>query len=491
MGNVLKDIDYKGVFSYFEEISGIPRGSKNNKGISDYLVEFAKTHNLKYMQDEFLNVIIIKEASKGYEEVPTIILQGHMDMVCEKDNGSNHDFTKDGLELVIKDDYIYANGTTLGADNGIAIAYALSILESTNLSHPRLEVIITTDEEIGMDGAAGLNVDNLQGKFMINIDSENEDVLLSSSAGGLTGTSVLPLEYENKRGTKIVLNINGLLGGHSGVEIDKNRTNANLLMSRLLFDLEQKMPLSLIRFTGGLKDNAIPRESYAEIVIAEKDMDMFKSEYNQLIKDYKLELKTSEPNFKSNYSVTENGIYQVICKPSLDKIQTILLYAPQGVLVMSSDIKELVESSLNLGILEIDNGKAEFCYSVRSSVNSYKNFISNKLKNLTVYLGGQYYVRGEYPAWEYKKDSSLRQLFINVFKDQYGKEPIIEAIHAGLECGIIANKISGLDIVSLGPNMDDIHTPKERLNISSTKRVYDYIVNVLEKSINIKIDSSI
>ncbi|BCN30539.1 aminoacyl-histidine dipeptidase [Anaeromicropila herbilytica] len=486
MSSMLKDIEYKGIFQIFEEISAIPRGSRNNKQISDYLVSFAEKHGLNYKQDEVLNVIITKEATSGYEECPTVIIQGHMDMVCEKDSNIDHDFLTQGLELVVKDDFISANGTTLGGDDGIAIAYALAILSSDEIKHPRIEAIFTTDEEIGMDGAIGLDTTELRGKYMFNIDSEEEGILLSSAAGGLTATAKLPLEYSKETGIKVSIAIKGLLGGHSGSEIDKNRTNATLLMGRLLFELEKDIVFHAIDLCGGGKDNAIPRESSCTLLIQESDKARFEGALKEQIDHYKKELATSEPHLEIDYHVGDKSEENVITAESMVQILHMILFAPNGIQTMSADIKGLVESSLNLGIFHIEKNQAVFGYAVRSSVDSYKQFMSKKLETLITKLGGAYSTSGEYPAWEYKKDSKLRELSVRVYEEMYGKKPEIQAIHAGLECGIIASKLDGIDIISLGPDMFDVHTPKERLNITSTKRVYDYVLKVLEEFKGIK-----
>jgi dipeptidase D len=486
MGSILNDIEYKGIFGYFEEISSIPRGSKNNKKISDYLANFAKEKGLPFVQDEYYNVIITKEATPGYEDCPTVIIQGHMDMVCEKDSNVDHDFTTQGLELMVKDDFVYANGTTLGGDDGIAIAYALAILASDDIKHPRLEVIFTTDEEIGMDGAIGLDATNLRGEYMFNIDSEEEGIFLSSSAGGLTASANIPLEYEAGEGLKVLVDIKGLFGGHSGMEINKNRTNATILMGRLLFDLDKNVSYHIIDLQGGSKDNAIPREAYITLLIDESSKDQFSSELEKLIDIYKNELSTSEPHLSIEYKMEGFVKEQVVRKVDASKVLQMILYSPNGVQVMSADIDGLVESSLNLGIFRFEDNKALFGYAVRSSLDSYKQFMSDKIKTIVLGLGGSYTTSGVYPAWEYKKDSKLREISVKVYEEMYGKTPEIQAIHAGLECGILASKLKGIDIISLGPDMFDVHTPKERLNVSSTKRVYDYMLSVLEafKGIN-------
>ncbi|BCJ95205.1 aminoacyl-histidine dipeptidase [Anaerocolumna cellulosilytica] len=480
MNPILVEKDYKKVLHYFNEISAVPRGSKNNTAISNYLVEYAKSHGLEYVQDEYENVVIIKEASKGYENAPAVIIQGHMDMVCEKTNDCTHDFLTEGIDLFVDGDYIHADRTTLGADNGIALAYSLAFLEDETLKHPRIEAIFTTDEEVGMDGAIGLDVSILKGKYLINVDSEEEGSLLISSAGGLTATCELPVKRINEKGLKVHLSISELQGGHSGAEIHKNRTNATKLMARLLFELKDSTDFYLADLAGGLKDNAIPREASSYIVVESKELDALQETVKSLTAKYKNELVTSEPGLTIDVAVQEEGKYSVLHPTSFEKLLFLLLNTPNGVQVMSSDISGLVESSLNLGIFKMEEEKAVYCFSVRSSVNSYKQFICSRLQYMANFLGGEFYVRGQYPAWEYKKESFLRDHMCKIFKEQYGREAKLEAIHAGLECSFFAEKIPGVDIVSLGPDMNDIHTPKERLSISSAIRVYQYLEKVIE-----------
>lgn len=476
---VLDEIDYMNVFHYFEEISNIPRGSGNNQPMSDYLVAFAEEHNLNYTRDEALNVIITKEATKGYESCPTLILQGHMDMVCEKKSDSDHDFLTEGLELCIEDDYLFANGTTLGGDDGIAVAYGLAILSSDSIEHPRLEVVITTDEEVGLIGATNLDVSSLKGTYMINLDSEEEDILLTGCAGGMRAVCKLPLSFKKTEGKKISVQVKGLLGGHSGSEIDKNRVNADILLGRLLFDL-RKHSFELLSVSGGLKDNAIPREALAELIVKEEDSYDLINEIKFLLEKYKNEYRANEPDLTIAIQQGEEKEYLVMDEKTKENVLFMLLQTPNGIQVMSPNINGLVESSLNLGVLKMEEGEIEFSYSVRSSLSSYKWFLNDKLQNLVTFLGGTYEYYGEYPGWEYKKNSKLRDIYSNAYRELYGKEIKVETIHAGLECGIIAEKIKDLDIISVGPDMFDIHTTEERLSISSTKRVFDLLLKVLK-----------
>lgn len=495
----LEQMDYKGIFSYFSEICAIPRGSGNERKISDYLVTFAKSRNLEYTQDEAMNVIIIKEASKGLENEPAILLQGHMDMVCEKVKASTHDFLNDGIRMAVDGDYIHAEGTTLGADNGIAIAYIMAMLSDEELQHPRLEAVITADEEVGMHGAHALDCSKLKARYMINLDSEEEGYLLVSCAGGLRTTCSLPVNRVDGYGKKVKIKIGGLKGGHSGMDIDKNRTNASRLLGRLLFDLRESHEFGVITMQGGFKDNVIPREAEAELLIsADRDIEEenkdiekvisgkyadIKEKITQLMKVYQKELASSEPEL--NFELLDKGAAD--CRPlhhvSFEKVLFILLNMPDGIQVMSSDIEGLVESSLNLGIFNIGEEKAEFTDSVRSSFGSYKYFIGSRLEYLISFLGGNFEIRADYPAWEYKKDSRFREHLQRIHKEMYQKDMKVEAIHAGLECGIICEKLPDIDIVSIGPDMDRVHTVEERLSISSAVRVYKFLEQIVKEKI--------
>lgn len=477
---ILEQIDYKKIFYYFEEISNIPRGSNNNLAISDYLVSFAEEHNFEYVRDNSLNVIIYKEASKGYEAVPTLILQGHMDMVCEKLPDVEHDFTKEGLQLKTDGEYIYAEGTTLGGDDGIFLAYALAILDNDEIIHPRLEVVCTTDEEIGMCGAVELDSSLIEGSYLINIDSEEEDKILTSCAGGMTACIKLPLQYEKVQEKQLKIMISGLIGGHSGMDIDKNRTNANILLGRLLYDLS-KHNYHIMQLSGGQKDNVITRDAVAYVTIEEDKIYSLINDIKFFTEIYKGELRSSEPNLSVMVEQGEVKEYRVLDRHSMDKLIFTLLTIPNGVQVMSSNIPNLVESSLNLGIFYTDESYVYYSFSVRSSLSSYKQLMSNKLKLLAEFVGASYEVKGEYPAWEYNKDSRLRNIAVTVYEKHYGREPIIEAIHAGLECGILSSKMNNADIISIGPDILDIHSPNERLNISSAIRVFDYLLSIMQE----------
>ncbi|MBE5936264.1 MAG: aminoacyl-histidine dipeptidase [Lachnospiraceae bacterium] len=480
MERVLENIDYRNIFKYFEEICNIPHGSGNNKKISDYLVRFAVDRGLEYYQDEALNVIIYKPASEGMEDVPGVIIQGHMDMVCEKDSDSNHNFEEDPLELIIEDGWIKANKTTLGADDGIGVAYALAILDEKNMKHPAIEVLITTDEETGMDGAEALDGSKIKGKYLMNLDSEDEGVILSSCAGGLRTDCTMPVERQMYKGTTFNVGISGLKGGHSGTEIVNNGKNATIELARILYMCRKEADFVLFDMNGGQKDNVIPNTANARIVVADNEANKLEKLFRECASQLKAEYRSCEPDVEYTLVKLKEDNQLALTSCATDKVLRILQLVPNGVQVMSSLVDGLPESSLNLGIMKLTDDKLVTSHSVRSSVNEYKRYINEKLVMLYEQFGGNAVMRSEYPAWEYKEDSYLREVCMNVFKNMYGRNARIEAIHAGLECGILAGKIEGLDIVSFGPDMRDIHTSRERLNIESTKRVYDYIKNIIE-----------
>ena len=478
---ILENCEPKQVFYYFEEICKIPHSSGNTRQISDYLVNFAKNHGFDYVQDELNNVVIYKPATPGYENAPTVILQGHMDMVCEKRPDVEHDFTKDGLKLSVENGFVSANGTTLGGDDGIAVAYALALLDSKDLPHPALEVLITVDEEIGLLGAVDFDCSVLKGRRMINLDSEAEGSLWISCAGGLSAVSHIPVLRTDAEGEKLQIKICGLMGGHSGSEIDKKRANANVLMGRFLYGLKREAYYEIISLAGGQKDNAITRESLCEILVSEEDIAAVKA-YAARVQD----------GLREEYSGSDNGIsvqiteaghesVQVLHPTSREKILFYLMEIPFGIQKMSSNIEGLVETSTNIGIVRLSEDEFFASSGVRSSVEAARDALSDKIQYLTEFLGGEYEAQGAYPAWEYRKESPLRDKMVSVYEDMYGQKPAVVAIHAGLECGLFYKKIDGLDCVSLGPDMKDIHTSEELLDIASTERVWNYLVKVLKE----------
>lgn len=469
MSIVLSGLRPKRVFQIFEDICSIPHGSGNTKQISDYCVNFAKKLGLYVLSDELNNVIIKKPASLGYENCEPVVLQGHLDMVCEKEADCDFDFSIDAIKLKVSGDYVSACTTTLGGDDGIAVAIILAILEDSMLKTPPLEAIFTTDEETGMYGAAGLDTSGITAKRFINIDSEDEGVFTVGCAGGTRADISLPLKSEAYSGKAYKVEISGLIGGHSGTEINKGRLNANKVLAGFLKKLGKGTLISEI--SGGSKDNAIPVNACCVVC---SNADIFK-----LAKEYENESRSPEDN---NLTITVSNAKCKIAfsRESSKQIIDILSELPSGVVSMSRDIDGLVETSLNLGIIKIQDKAFHISLSVRSSKSAEKKKIIKRLEEISKKHNADFSTYGDYPAWEYRKNSPLRDKMIEVFKYMYGSQPKIEVIHAGLECGLFAEKIKDIDAVSIGPDLFDIHTPRERLSISSVERTYNYICNVLE-----------
>ena len=476
MKNILEGLEPQSVLNYFEQISQIPRGSGNEKTISDYLCNFAKELNLEYIQDEHLNVIIKKKATEGYENCPGVIIQGHMDMVCEKNKSSNHDFLNDPIQLRVDGDMIYATDTTLGADDGIAVAYAMAILASDDIKHPALEVLITTDEEVGMTGAINLDASNLNGKYMINIDSEEEGFILVGCAGGNRNCISLPLEFTNSDKQGILIELKGLLGGHSGSEIDKNHANSNKLMGRILNLLD--VDYDLVSINGGLKQNAIPRECDAIVVVDKKDMDEFKAQISDIQKIFNHEYQVSDPDIK--IEISEASFDKVLTDDCKDKIIKILNLIPNGVQTMCADIPGLVESSTNIGVVTTKENTMLFENATRSSIGTIREDINYKIKLLADCVGADYEETDPYPEWERAIDSKLEKISLETYKNLTGKDAQIITIHAGLECGLFLQKMEACEAISIGPDTYDAHTPNEHISISSIKNVWDYLIALLE-----------
>lgn len=477
--NVLKDLNPKKVFGFFEEMCQIPHGSGNEKAISDYLVNFAKERNLEVIQEEKEpNVIIRKPATEGYENIPAVIIQGHMDMVCEKDSDVDHDFEKDPLNLMIDGDFVKAKGTTLGADNGIAVAYGLAILDASDLKHPAIELFVTTNEETGMYGAIAADPKNLKGKTLLNIDSEEEGVFLVSCAGGVTNTVNIKAEYEDAKNEALRIEINGLKGGHSGQEIGKQRGNANKIMGRLLNSIKNEVEFNIVTICGGSKHNAIPRE--AEVIITTEVSNVSKVQEiaSNVLKTVKEELRVQDPDI--TITVEKSECKKQLTKDVTEKIVSYLVLVPDGVQTMSEDIKGLVESSLNLGVIEFNEDKITFVSSIRSSVKSLKYAIADKIASLAKLIGAELVSDSDYPEWQYEPNSKIRDLSIQTYKELTGEDAKIDAIHAGLECGLLKEKMQDVDMISFGPNLYDVHTPSERMSISSVEKVWNFIVKLLE-----------
>ena len=471
MINVTQSKSAGNVFNFFDEISKIPRGSENTKKIADYLVSFAKARSLDFIRDEKDNVVIRKSATEGYESRSGIIIQGHTDMVIQKAAGVTFDMEKEGVRLIVDGDYIPADGTTRGADDGIAVAYALAILDSDDIPHPELEAVFTSDEEIGLIGATALDCKKIKGRMMINIDSDVEGVFTAGCAGGRRADITLKASATTASGDKYTLMIDGLKGGHSGVEINKGRTNA---VKRLGEYLAAIPDIRLISLSGGVADNAIPPSAIAEFISSRTT-----SELSEIVNDVKKQLPPCAEH--ENITLVKAGdACSALTSESSKNLISLICELPSGVIAMSEDIKGQVETSLNLGIANLSDGVMTLSFSLRSAKGAEKEKLSERVKEIAKKHGASISEHGDYPAWEYRKDSPLRDTMCRVYKEMYGKDAEVITIHAGLECGIFSDKIEGLDCISMGPDAHDIHTPDERLSISSTVRVWEYLLEVLK-----------
>ena len=473
----LAGLEPASVFGYFEQICAIPHGSGNTKGISDYLVSFAREQGLKYIQDEANNVILFAEGTCGMEDHDPVILQGHMDMVCEKDRDCDLDMALQGLDVRQDGRFVFAKGTTLGGDDGVAVAYVLALMADRSIPHPPLEAILTVDEEIGMLGADKIDLSQLKGRVLINLDSEDEGVFTISCAGGALVSISLPVERRAVYGPCIRLTVDGLRGGHSGAEIHKNRANANKVMGEFLSRIQKIIPLCLTSLTGGTKDNAIPQSCQATAVA----MGIHLERINTIAAQLQAEVRETydEPEaLVQAFDVDALGGNSLTTE-STGKVVGLLCAAPNGVQAWSKDIEGLVQTSLNLGIAKLGE-RFSACFSVRSSINTEKQELLEQLKTLAGFYEASYSQSGEYPAWEYRKDSRLRDTMVRVYREMFGREPQVLAIHAGLECGILGEKLPGLDCVSIGPQMYDIHTSREKLDVASTERTWRFLLEVLK-----------
>ncbi len=471
------------VFTYFQELSDIPRGSGNTKAVSDYCVEFAKKRGLSCRQDTANNVVIVKEASEGCEAAPTVMLQGHLDMVCNKEEGVDHDFLTDSIKLVLDGDYLRADGTTLGGDDGIAAAFMLAVLDSKELVHPRLECVFTADEEIGMVGASALDMSGLRAKYLLNLDSEEEGIFLSGCAGGIRYDLKVPVFYEKTTGRAVTVSLSGLTGGHSGVDIEKGRANAILLLGRILSELLEAVPgLSLLGAAGGAQDNAIPGAASVTVLLREGEEEVVRKRGKELEAELKREFHKTDSGLALK---TEVGAF-VTEIPAMEpeearRLSAFLMNLPNGVQAMSQDLPGLVETSLSCGILSVSEEGARVSCLLRSSSSSGKRALQRKVEAYAGLAGGSYETSGDYPAWEYLPVSLLQSVLCRTYEELYGTKARVETIHAGVECGLFASAVPGLDAVSMGPEILDIHTPKERLSLSSTDRFWRFLTEVLKR----------
>jgi len=472
----------KALFQYFEEISAIPRGSGNEKRISEYLIRFAKERNLQCYHDEMHNVVIKKPASKGYEKSPAVMLQGHMDMVCEKNGDVIHDFEKDGIDLIVKDGFVTANGTTLGADNGIAVAMMLAVLDAENLKHPALECIFTVEEEIGLNGAAALEPSVLDARIMINLDSEEEGIATVSCAGGMRFTVKKTADFETiEKPYLLSVEVKGLLGGHSGSDIQLERGNANKIMGRLLQAVLKDVKAQLASIKGGNKDNAIPREGNFELSFSnEKERAHGVKILNTIKEEILKEFHTDEPSFTIELKTSEKERIQAWTQKETENIVKLIFLAPDGAQKRNVQQGGFIVASLNMGVIESNQKEISIVFAPRSSVASLQNEIVERLMLLAGEFGFTYEIAGAYPGWSFEEKSKIRDEFTACFHRLFQKELRIEAIHAGLECGIFAGKLPGLDAIAVGPTINNCHTPDEIMDLTSCERTWLLLTAVLE-----------
>ncbi len=482
----MQQLEPRSVFSHFTKICEIPHGSYNIDQISDYLFQFAKSKGLWCKQDAYKNVLIRKPATVGYEDEPAVLLQGHMDMVAVKEEWCNIDLLNDGLELEVKDGYLFAKGTSLGGDDGIAIAYAMAILEADDIPHPELEVLFTVNEEVGMDGAIGVDLSDFKAKRLINIDSEEEGILLTGCAGGTRMQVSFLGERSEADGALYLLSLKGFQGGHSGADIHRWRGNAICVLGRMLDSLREKVSLKLLSFDGGEKDNAIPRFAQALICVPKTQEVLLTSCFAQLEQELVKEFKGREDDMSwslAKQNPNETGIFEnkmlAFTEEMTGKVTAFVSSVFDGVISMSAELEGIVETSLNLGVIQTEEQGIQVVFALRSSKKSAKDYLARRVGNLALAFGASVKRSSDYPAWEYRADSPLRDKMVRIFREQYGKEPEVTVIHAGLECGILLEKKPNLDCISFGPDILDIHTTRERLDIASVERTWNYLLAIL------------
>lgn len=470
------------LFHFFEDIAAIPRESRDEKAISDFLVAFAKERGLWVYQDDVYNVIIKKPASAGAEGAPAVMMQGHIDMVCDKLAGVEHDFKTQGIDLVVKDGVLSANGTTLGADNGVAVALMLTILDDDSLVHPALECVFTTDEETGLVGAETLDKSQIDARIMINLDSEEEGVATVSCAGGVVATYTRPVTREHKAGSTLTLEISGLLGGHSGADIHLERGNGNLLMARMVERLMAAGDPALVTFNGGTKDNAINRECKAVLVYpdhaaAEAGAAIAAS----IVEDIKVELEVFDPGFACAIAVEDGVEVDAMSKDDALALVRALRLAPNGVMRRNVAADGSVEVSSNIGVVAVTDDQIKILLSPRSSIKSLQDDVKDRIATLAEVLGFDVIFEYEYPGWSYVEHSPVREVFQESYRELFGTELRIESIHAGLECGLFADALPGLDAIAVGPQLYDVHTPDEHMELASFERFYVLLVDALRR----------
>ena len=487
------------VFSYFQEICAIPHGSGNIGMIADYCLEFAKLHRLKARKDAADNVVIFKAGSSGYEDCEPVILQGHLDMVCEKEPDCDIDMSVQSIKACTDGKMVWADSTTLGADDGIAVAFILAVLASDTIAHPPIQAVLTSDEEIGMLGARDLDTSDLTAKRLINIDSESEGILYVSCAGGVRAECDIPVVYEDAVGwvsggeqddnasdaagngqVCFAVKISGLAGGHSGVEIHKQHTNAIRLLASLLSHASGAADFRLVSLSGGGKENAIPKEAKAVVSVRSCDATTFEQSIKESADVWMQEISATEPHAKIEVGKADAAADKVLNFHSTENVIYALGLSPDGVYRMSQEINGMVQTSLNLGTAYLEDDKLVYKYLIRSNTAAGKKLLLERVTIFVKHLSGNVVTMSDYPAWEYKSDSQLRKICVESFTNVYGHEPEVTSIHAGLECGILAGKMPGVDMISFGPTLESVHTPDECMNVASVERTWEYLMEILK-----------
>ena len=495
----LNELSPSEVFSYFEKICSIPHGSGNTGMIADYCLEFAKLHGLKARKDAADNVVIFKAGSSGYEDCEPVILQGHLDMVCEKEPESDIDMSVQSIKVCTDGKMVWADGTTLGADDGIAVAFILAVLASDTIAHPPIQAVLTSDEEIGMLGARDLDTSELTAKRLINIDSESEGILYVSCAGGVRAECDIPVVYEDAVGwvsggeqddnasdaagngqVCFEVKISGLAGGHSGVEIHKQHTNAIRLLASLLSHASCTADFRLVTLSGGGKENAIPKEAKAVVSVRSCDATTFEQSIKESADVWMQEISATEPHVKIEVGKADAAADKVLDFHSTENVIYALWLSPDGVYRMSQEINGMVQTSLNLGTAYLEDDKLVYKYLIRSNTAAGKKLLLERVNAFVKHLSGNVVTMSDYPAWEYKSNSQLRKICVESFTNVYGHEPEVTSIHAGLECGILAGKMPGVDMISFGPTLENVHTPDECMDVASVERTWEYLLEILK-----------
>ena len=479
---LLTNVEPVDVFKYFEDLTFIPRESGNEKEVSDYLMDFAKSRGLECHQDAYNNVLIRKPATPGYEDHPGLIMQAHMDMVCEKNRGVEHDFAKDPIVFEIEDDKIIAKETSLGGDDGIGVAFCLAALADDELKHPAIEAVFTTDEERGMSGIENFDFSQLKGSNVVNIDSDDEGIIVVGCAGGPVVRVELPINKvaADKEKAYYEITLRGLVGGHSGEDIHRGRANANKLLIRVLTEINNRIGFDLADISGGLKYNAIPRNAECLIAVEKGSEEELKSIIKKFSDIFADEYRVNDPDIALACEPAE-AVDVILDEDSKMKVLDYILFSDTGIVRWDQDYPEFVESSVSLGVVSIKGDVAEIWVMTRSSKESQYWCMYDRIVRLTEHMGGTYEMMSNCPAWEYDPESNLKKTFEKVYREMYGKDPSFMILHAGVEPSEFAKNIDRkLDMISLGPDIRDLHAPGEWVGISSTKRVWESVRKLIE-----------